>query len=36
MKKTNLYLPNKKINEITEINKKFFINAKKKYFWEIK
>jgi len=32
MKKNNLYIPNKKINEITEINKKFFINAKKNIF----
>ena len=29
MKKTNLYIPNKKINEITENNAKFFPISKK-------
>ena len=32
MKKPNLYLPIKKINEITETNEKIFINPKKKFF----
>ena len=32
MKKPNLYIPNKKINEITETNEKFFTNAKKNIF----
>ena len=32
MKKTNLYIPNKKINEITETYEKIFINPKKNFF----
>ena len=36
MKKTNLYMPNKKINEITETNEKFFTNAKKNIFGKSK
>ena len=36
MKKTNLYIPNKKINQITENNAKFFTISKKNIFGKSK